>query len=97
MGCLNQLELGEKMLRKSSEADTPAKEGPHSAGVWTLKTQRYRIPMDYFKSCVEIQSVPSLSKRWMLHILTYLNCIRLNLPTCGNASERRKKKISYYS
>ena len=38
MTCPNQLELGEKKLRESSEADAPAKEGPHSVGVWTLKT-----------------------------------------------------------
>ena len=37
MTCHNQLELGEKKLR-SSEADDPIHEGPHSVGVWTLKT-----------------------------------------------------------
>ena len=36
MICPKQLELGEKELR-SSEADDPAKEGPHSVGLWTLK------------------------------------------------------------
>ena len=36
MTCPNQLELGQN-LRKSSEADAPAKEGTHAVGVWTLK------------------------------------------------------------
>ena len=37
MTCPNQSELGEKKLRKSSDTDDTAKEGPHSVGVWTLK------------------------------------------------------------
>ena len=36
MTCPNQFKLGQR-LRKSSIADAPAKEGPHSVGVWTLK------------------------------------------------------------
>ena len=38
MTCPNQLELGEKKLRESSEADAAAKEVPHAVGVWTLNT-----------------------------------------------------------
>ena len=37
MTCPNPLELGQKKLIKSSEADASAKEGPHSVRVWTLK------------------------------------------------------------
>ena len=50
MTCPNQLELGQK-LRKSSEADAPAKEGPHSVGVWTLKKEisMSKINVDIFK------------------------------------------------
>ena len=38
--------------RKSSEADDPATEGPHSVGVWTLKIMefvKYYIYLNIFK------------------------------------------------
>ena len=38
----NQLEYGQK-LRKSSEAYAPAKEGPHSVEVWTLKKNYFHF------------------------------------------------------
>ena len=37
MTCPNQLELGERKKAQKKLTDEPAKEGPHSVGVWTLK------------------------------------------------------------
>ena len=39
MTCPNQLELGEKTEKAQKKlTDESTKEGPHSVGVWTLKT-----------------------------------------------------------
>ena len=52
MTCPNQLELRQKKLRKISEKDDPAIEGPHSVGVLTLKASKKLIKFLIMKRAI---------------------------------------------